>query len=354
MPEFEIGIQFHLPTFRSLSLPDFVKLAGQAHAGGVDQLWVTDNLQSRNSFVVLTALADKVPVKLGTAVTVQYFRNPVDVCDAVVGITELMEGREFSLGIARGNRGTGRLIQTPKPVAMLRETAQAVSALLAGEAVRFGDHPTLADYFHFQPDFPFRLHAQPAAPVRTYCGGNGPLALEIAGRYMDGVLFGGTFQSVARAGHMGHLLAVADDTAAAAGRPSPMPRVAEIKLSVARDGRAARNFVRRSAGTRALSLRERGYSDNDYRTLGIDPADIDRLAAAEQAGRALEDCLDLIPDSAIDAIFVAGDPMRCREKLREVVALARLHGYRQLMFSELGPDEEEALHLLCDEVLPGM
>ena len=67
-PEFEIGIQLHLPTFRQTTLPEFIAFGHDARAGGISQLWVTDNLRSRNPFVVLAALAGSVPVKLGTAV----------------------------------------------------------------------------------------------------------------------------------------------------------------------------------------------------------------------------------------------------------------------------------------------
>jgi len=62
--EFEIGIQLHLPTFRHTTLPDFVDFGRIACAGGVAQLWVTDNLRSRSQFVVLTALAGSAPLKL--------------------------------------------------------------------------------------------------------------------------------------------------------------------------------------------------------------------------------------------------------------------------------------------------
>ena len=118
----------------------------------------------------------------------------------------------------------------------------------------------------------------------------------------------------------------------------------------------------RAAKAAGLPLEVLAYSVNvdtaNGRTRAA-PVTLDRLVVGEIVERsvpikALEDCLDLIPDSAIDAIFVAGDPVQCTEKLREVAAMARQHGYRQLMFSELGPDEEEALHLLCDEVLPGL
>ncbi len=99
----EIGVQFHLPTYAHVPLPHLVHLANQAVDRGVSQIWVTDNLRSRNTFVTLAALACQVPAKLGSAVTVQYFRNPVDLADMVASISEFMYGRELSIGLCRGN-----------------------------------------------------------------------------------------------------------------------------------------------------------------------------------------------------------------------------------------------------------
>jgi alkanesulfonate monooxygenase SsuD/methylene tetrahydromethanopterin reductase-like flavin-dependent oxidoreductase (luciferase family) len=350
--EFEIGIQLHLPTFRHMTLPAFVDFGRAAHAGGVSQLWVTDNLQSRNPFVVLAALAGSVPLKLGTAVTVQYFRNPVDVADAVATLTELMDGREFGLGLARGNRRTPHFVQVTKPVSMLRETAQCLRRLLAGETLNFAAYPALASYFNLVPHASFQLNFRPRSPVLLYCGGNGPKALAVGGAHMDGIIFGGTFLSEVRAGYMAGLLQVADEAAAAAGRTHPLRRVAEIKLSVARDGRAAREFTKRSVAGRIVSLRERGFNDVDFHGLGIAPADVDRLQQAEHAGGEARDYPELVTAAMIDAIFVAGDPSQCRDKMQEVSTMARAHGYRQLMFSELGPDLDQGLRLLCDEILP--
>ena len=47
---------------------------------------------------------------------------------------------------------------------------------------------------------------------------------------MDGIVFGWTFLGAARAGQLGKLLAIADERARQSNRPSPLPRVAEIKL----------------------------------------------------------------------------------------------------------------------------
>jgi len=84
-------------------MPELFKLGQIAKTGGVEQLWVTDNLECSNSFVVLPALAAKIPINLGTALTVQYFRCPVDAADSIASISELMDGSELSIGLGRGN-----------------------------------------------------------------------------------------------------------------------------------------------------------------------------------------------------------------------------------------------------------
>ncbi len=328
-----------------------MRLGHVAHAGGISQLWVTDNLRSRNPYVVLTALAGRVPMKLGSAVTVQYFRSPVDIADSVAAITELMDGREFGLGIARGNRNTPRFVNVVKPVTMLRETAQSVRRLLDGDAVRFADYPAVASYFNLVPEASFHLNFAPRSPVLLYCGGNGPRALSVGGATMDGIIFGGTFKAVAESPRMDALMQTADRAAAEAGR-APLRKVAEIKLSVASDGRAAREFVKHSVARRIVALREEGYGDDHYRNLGIDPSDIDRLQESERRGGDFD--LTLVNGAMIDALFVAGSPAECREKLARVAALAGRHGFQQLMFSELGPDLGHGLRLLCDQILPSL
>jgi len=56
----------------------------------------------------------------------------------------------------------------------------------------------------------------------------------------------------------------------------------------------------------------------------------------------------------IDAVFVAGGPEFCRERMIEVNKTAQDHGFQQLMFSELGPDVHESMKLLCDNVIPAL
>ena len=354
MPALETGIQFHLPTYAHVPLPHLVELASVAEARGVDQFWVTDNLRSRQSFVVLAAMASRLQVKLGTAVTVQYFRNPVDLADSIATLSEVMDGRELSIGLGRGNPRTPSLIRTPRPVSVLRETARSLRRLLDGDAVCFADYPSLLDYYHFNPSAAFQLNFSPASPVRLYCGSNGPLGMAVGGETMGGLIFGGHYMAALRTGRVPELLDAFDAALLPQRQSKPVPKVAEIKISLSRDAAAARDFVRESAGNRVLNMYRQGYTRDDIQRLGVDLPDVERLDQADRNGATETEFDALVTDAMIDAIFIAGTPGDCIERMLEVQATARKQGFGQLLFSELGPDVDEAMTLLCEELIPAL
>ena len=237
---------------------------------------------------------------------------------------------------------------------MLRETAQSLHGLLAGEAVSFRDYPTLASYFNFNPATSFNLRFDSKTPTRLYCGGNGPLAMAVGGEFLDGLLFGGEFKAVAATGRLSSLLQIFDDSAKKAGKEEILPKVAQVKLSVSRNKEAAREFARVNAGRRILGMRRVGFTSEDIMRLGIEPEEVDRLEIANREGTSPQQFGRLVSDAILDAIFVAGDPAHCRERMLEVRETAHEHGFRQLKFSELGPDPKESVRLLCEEIIPAL
>ena len=354
MPGMEIGVQFHLPTYAHVPLPHLVELAKEGEGKGVTQLWVTDNLRSRQSYVTLAAMACNLNMKLGTAVTVQYFRNPVDLADSVATLSELMDGKELSIGLGRGNPRTPRLIRTPRPVSILRETALSLRRLLDGEGVCFADYPALLDYYHFKPEATFQLNFRPSSPVSIFCGSNGPRGLEVGGRDMDGLIFGGHYLAALRTGRVPELLHIYNGAVPADKGAAQVPRVAEIKISVSRDADRARDWVKESAGHRVLNMYRQGYTHEDIERMGVAIADIARLDEAEKNGATESEFDALVTDGMVDAIFIAGGPGECAERMVEIRDIARDQGFTQLMFSELGPNVDEAISLLCNDVLPAL
>ena len=225
---------------------------------------------------------------------------------------------------------------------------------LAREDVSFRDYPTLASYFNLNPATSFQLGFDPKTPTRLYCGGNGPLAMAVGGESMDGLLFGGEFKAVAATGRLPSLLHIFDDAAKNVGKEGVLPKLAQVKLSVSRDKEAARDFARVNAGRRILGMRRLGYTYEDMMRIGVEPEEVGRLEIANREGASPQQFGRLVSDAMLDAIFVAGDPAYCRERILEVRETAHQHGFQQLKFSELGPDPKESVRLLCEEIMPAL
>jgi len=220
--------------------------------------------------------------------------------------------------------------------------------------VSFRDYPTLASYFNLNPATSFQLGFDPKTPTRLYCGGNGPLAMAVGGESMDGLLFGGEFKAVAATGRLPSLLHIFDDAAKNVGKEGVLPKLAQVKLSVSRDKEAARDFARVNAGRRILGMRRLGYTYEDMMRIGVEPEEVGRLEIANREGASPQQFGRLVSDAMLDAIFVAGDPAYCRERILEVRETAHQHGFQQLKFSELGPDPKESVRLLCEEIMPAL
>src|SRR5262245_64511906 len=93
----ELSLQLTTHSANHYTVPQWVKLAELARENNFDQVWVNDNPGYRNVFVILTAIASRVPIKLRTAILVSYFRNPVDTADAFANRSELVDGHEKAL-----------------------------------------------------------------------------------------------------------------------------------------------------------------------------------------------------------------------------------------------------------------
>jgi 5,10-methylenetetrahydromethanopterin reductase len=347
------GLQFTVHMASEYRAPEIVALARQAHEHGFSQIWVNDNLRYRQQYVLLAAIAAQVPIQVGTGITVPYFRNPVDLADTLATLSELTEGREIDVGIARGALVmVENQLVVRKPIAMVREMAAMASALLHGERVRFGDFPALCAFYHLLPDASLALAFPPQAPICFFSGANGPKMLAIAGREMDGVLLGGLFISFARLGRLGALLAPAREAARAAGRQLPLRVIAELNVSVDHDRERARDFPRKYATHAMVHLARLGVTDDDLARLGIDRADIERLEQAWAAGGTVEEVARLVPDAMVDACFLAGGPEEVAERLGPLLDAAAEQDVEQVVLSKLGPDYAGAIDLLGRIIFP--
>ena len=348
----DLGLQFTIHIANHYSVPELVKLAALSEAKGFDQVWVNDNLTYRNLFVVLAAMASSVPIRLGTAIMVPYFRNPVDLADTIAAITELTDGREFSVGIARGaSMIAGKQVEAEKPLTIIRETVSSVNTLLAGDSTYFRDYPHLAKYFHLNPEREFKLNFSPGAPVRFYSGGGGPKNLKIAGEIMDGILIGGYYIPLAKSGRLEGILEPSRAVASESQPAKSMYDTCELNVSISHDRERALEFAKPYVSHILPTLRDMGFSDEELFVAGVEPSLVDTLEEAFSNGATVPEASKLVPDEAVKSCFVAGSPEECQHQIKQLMDTAQTLDFDQVCFAKLGPDYAEAISLLRDEIL---
>jgi alkanesulfonate monooxygenase SsuD/methylene tetrahydromethanopterin reductase-like flavin-dependent oxidoreductase (luciferase family) len=351
----EVGLQFTTHLAKRYSIPQWVELAAHAQRNNFSQLWINDNLGHRNIFVLLTAIASKVPIKLGTAILVPYFRNPVDTADAFASLSELMGGREISVGIARGDYAqAGNQIHMVKPIGMVKETVECMKSLLQGDMVKYGDYPVLSEFFNLRPNSSIQLGFVPNSPILFYCGGNGPRIMQIAGRVMDGVLIGGFFIPLVRSGKLAGLLEKTERGRKDAGRQMKLRKVCEINISISNDYEKARSFPKRYIAHMLVVLEAMGFSNEEFQALGTDRQTVIQIKQAFEVGGTIEQVSALISDPMVDIGFIAGTPRDCIKPLEEMCAYAQEYGFDQICLAKLGPDYEEAIAVLARDLLPSI
>ena len=351
----EFGLQFVTHLANHYSVGDLVRLAGLAHEKGFAQIWVNDNVRYRGQLVVLTAIAAEVPIRVGTAILVPYFHQPLDLAGSLGALSELCDGREICVGLARGDLGQApQHVEMTRPIAMVRETARFLRRALDGEEIAYADYPLLGDYYRLNRGGKFRLAFQARAPFCFLSGGNGPQALRMAGKTMDGVISSGTFIPMLRAGRQGTMLADADAAAREARPGTRLRKVCELNVSISRNRAQALEFPKRQAAHSVLQWEALGFSDEEYEKLGVRRAEVLRLKESFHSGATVEEAAQLVSEDIVRACYVAGGPDEVVEQILTLSRAAGDLGYDQIAFAKLGPDYDEAIELLAREVVPAL
>jgi 5,10-methylenetetrahydromethanopterin reductase len=347
----EQGVQFTTNLATDYTVPDYLKLARACQDMGFDRIWVNENLRYRNIFVILSTIASHLDIKIGTAVTVPYFRNPVDLADSIVSLSELTTS-DIMIGLARGSPNKPlNLVVQEKPVTMLRESAALLRVLLEGKEANLSDFPFLCQFFHLRMSDRIQLSFNPLVPISLLGGGNSPRSAEVAGKYMDGLLVGTFFKPLLKTQRLGSILATASHAADQAKFGKSLLKVAEIDISISDDKKRGREFARRHAAHAVVLLKRMGYQEKDFLRMGVDKSVVEALEQSFLRGATLDDAASLVSDDIIDAIFVAGDIESCKDEILEIKQAAKEYGFDGVAFSKLGPDYEMSLRLISKFLL---
>jgi alkanesulfonate monooxygenase SsuD/methylene tetrahydromethanopterin reductase-like flavin-dependent oxidoreductase (luciferase family) len=347
----EMGMHYPLHVLNRYSLPDLIELADVAFRSmnkfGFSQVWTNDNLEYRSVLASSAAILARLPIKLGTAVTVPYFRNPVDLAMAFATISELARGQEISLGLGPGSRSIlTHHVDRVKPLAIMAELAQALHKLFAGETIQKSEMPILSSYFHLNAE-QYALRFKTQSPIRLYYGPSllKPAVLDLVARHFDGVIL----QTLYGLAEVKASLERLNGTRAKVA-PEPLRKVMLLNASVSRDGQGARQHAKRFVSHIAS-----GWPDDVLRAKGIDPNAMEPVRRAYAENRGVDYAASLTPDHAVDQLIIAGTPKQCLPRLAECFAFASREGFTQIALGvPLGPDIREVIELWAQELLPGL
>jgi 5,10-methylenetetrahydromethanopterin reductase len=280
-----------------------IALAKRAVEAGAKSLWVAEHLGYREaiSTCMAFAVAAPGPALVPTAVS-PYLWHPMPTAMALATLDEMAPGR-VAVALGVGNplflQESGQKLD--KPVRVMREYVAAMRKLWTTEPTHMdGEFIKLAGA---------RLAFKPN-PIPIYVAAMGPDMLKVTGRIADGIVLsaGLSTDSVKSS------LARCAEGAMQEGRdPATLRRAGYIFFGTSQNAREAIDAVR---GKLAFVMRNKFLAQN-IKDSGI-PVDQEAVIAAI-AKRDLAGAAALVPDEAVEAFGIAGDPVHCLRRLREFV-----------------------------------
>ena len=161
---------------------DSIALVRWAEDNGFDDAWLSDAMAPDSLTMVAALAAHARRMRIGVAVTPVYTRTPAVLAATANVLGQLLPGR-FVLGLGASSQAIVERfngVALEKPLTRVRETAQIVRAMLAGEKSAF-DLTTLRSHGYRQAPLP--------TPPPIYLAALRPKMIEMAAEHGDGVVF---------------------------------------------------------------------------------------------------------------------------------------------------------------------
>ncbi len=164
-------------------------LAKTAEDLGFDAIWVPDSQMIWSDCYATMALMAQATsrIQIGTGVAIPGTRIAPVTAHSIASINRLAPGRTF-LGIGTGHTAMRVMGMNPMPLKEFAEYLRVVRTLLAGEEVDYTFRGVTKSIQFLHQDMGFR-NTDDFIPIIV--AANGPKALQIAGRYGDGLISAG-------------------------------------------------------------------------------------------------------------------------------------------------------------------
>jgi 5,10-methylenetetrahydromethanopterin reductase len=312
-----------------------IELGRMADRAGIESFWCLEDPDGWDAFAVLAAVARETHrIRVGTGVTNPYYRHPALLAASTSTLDLLSNGRAF-LGLGRGQAEWYREalgIPVGKPVRALTETFDLLTQWWS-PAMRASSSDDATEFAVRRWE---RVIHPVAGPLPIYLAAVGPLALRLAGRHANGVVF----NDLASFEFMRSAVDTVRRVAATAGRdPEALDVYARTAITITEDPEAI--YEQRKAtvamihalpGMEQLLVSERfdieqiiadvrkAMRTEEILARGGGFGDLRRggdLAAARRA----------IPTDLMAELVVAGSVGEVRERLRNLAEIGVTHSF---------------------------
>ncbi len=303
-----------------------MELARYAEAKGFDAVWQAESRLVREATVPMASfLAVTERIKVGSGVVNNWTRNPALLASTFATLDDLAPGRVvLGIGAWWDPLASKVGIERTRPLVAMRETIEAVRALLNNETVTY--HGEFVDFDGVELDYVHQERRPKDVPI--YLGATGMKMMELAGEIADGVVLNYLVSPAYNTEAMEHLAA----GAARAGRSvDDLDRPQLVVCSLDDDRRAALD------GARMLVTQYLGQQPHIMKASGVPESVLDDVgtvltwpATHEQVVEAAK----LVPDEIVQMISASGTADECRDKVSEYIE----SGCTCPILYPLGPD----------------
>ncbi len=305
-----------------------MRIVRYAEEQGYEAVWQAESRLAREATIPMAAFAAVTErIKVGAGVVNNWTRNPALLASTFSTLDDLAPGRVIlGLGAWWEPLASKVGVDRRKPLTAMRETVQAVRALLNNETVTFD-----GEFVHLDGvELDYVYHERRPKDVPIYIGATGMKKMELGGEVGDGVLLNYLVSPEYNDRAVEHIAI----GAARAGRTlEDVDRPQLIVCSMADDRRAALDAAR------MLVTQYLGQQPHIMEASGVPRDLLDEIAQVLTWPATHEEvkvASKVVPDAVVQMITASGTADECRDKVAEYVE----RGCTCPVLYPLGPDVE--------------
>lgn len=316
------------------SMREIVNLSVKSEQAGFEYAWYPHDTFMHNTWVTTTAVAEHTSkIKIGSVGTNPYTTSPAEIATYIGTLDELSQGRVvLGMGVHTEKMVEWTGIDASNYMTRTREATEIIRALFRGEVVDYqGEEFQWTDqcYLRFKP---YRKH------IPIYICPFGEDYLKLSGEIGDGSL-----PMITPPDSATYMVPPIVEGARLAGRnPADVDIAGCAWLSISNDPDAASKVLRSMVSYFGPYLEAPALEK-----IGLKPKDFDEIKQNLDAGE--YDKAESLVTEDMCKLALVGTP---KDIIAQIERLAE-QGITQInLGGPLGPDPEEAIRLMGEEVIP--